>query len=267
MGNQLPSLPSLPSIFTRPKGAPPESAPSSYVEGRPYSNIERKWKKKSAPITVTPATTPTITPTPIAVTPITVTPTVTPAITPVRVSPEPKPEVELIDELLAYPFIALPTPAPTPVPIVPVPRQKLPRADPELERQVWGDDFSFTGLVCEAKVVHVYDGDTIRVTVRHNGEFQQWRARMVGYDSPEMKPRKTNPKRLEEKRAALAAQQALKEKIGDQVVTIHCGGWDKYGRLLITVFTRPTNENVNEWMMKAGHGYAYNGGTKHSPFD
>jgi endonuclease YncB( thermonuclease family) len=205
----------------------------------------------------------------------------------------PKPEYDILDDLLAYPAIAMPVaqmPAQlTPAQLAPAqlkPAQLAPAqlthaqvaqqvkilcdkksaADPELEQQIWGADFSYKDLVCEAKVVDVYDGDTIRVTFLHNGEFQQWKSRMMGYDSPEMKPRKDNPNRYAEKRAALAAKQALETKIGNQVVIIHCGTLDKYGRLLITVFTKE-GENVNEWMLKAGHGYAYGGGTKHSPFE
>ena len=40
-----------------------------------------------------------------------------------------------------------------------------------------------------AKVVDVYDGDTITVSIINNCTIQKHKLRMLGYDSPEMKPR------------------------------------------------------------------------------
>jgi endonuclease YncB( thermonuclease family) len=143
--------------------------------------------------------------------------------------------------------------------------------DPELEAGAKGKDFTLEGRRFRAKVVEVYDGDTLRVKFRLHGKILQMKVRMAGYDSPEMKPLRSAPHREEEKKAAIAARDALFERIGDQMVYIHCGGFDKYGRLLATV-RKPCGFlglkdgfDINKWMIAEKHGVPYDGGTK-KPF-
>ena len=52
------------------------------------------------------------------------------------------------------------------------------------------EKFTYAGLLTKAKVVDVYDGDTITIVFYHNGQPIKDSFRMLGYDSPEMKPRK-----------------------------------------------------------------------------
>ena len=83
---------------------------------------------------------------------------------------------------------------------------------------------------------------------------------MLGYDSPEMKPRLNVENREQIKREAEAAKQALIRKTKDRNIILHCGKWDKYGRLLGTLYLN--YENINNCMIRSGYGYSYNGGTK-----
>ena len=55
--------------------------------------------------------------------------------------------------------------------------------------------FSLEGQYKLCKVVDVYDGDTIKVVFDLNGSLYRWTIRMIGYDSPEMKPLKIKPNR------------------------------------------------------------------------
>lgn len=131
-----------------------------------------------------------------------------------------------------------------------------------------GKDFSFAGRRFLAKIVDYYDGDTVRVVFLYGGQLVQYKARMAGYDSPEMKPLKSKPNREAEKAAAVAARVALIDKVGDALVYLECGEFDKYGRLLVTVYLRDgcdNGENVNAWMIAHGHGVPYDGGKK-TPF-
>jgi micrococcal nuclease len=123
-------------------------------------------------------------------------------------------------------------------------------------------DFSFNGRKFTAKVVQVYDGDTIRVKIIVDGEIQQYRVRMYGYDSPEMKPRLNVPDRAIQIKAAHVAKAALEQLIQqkDQLIQLHCGVFDKYGRILGNVFVGDLD--INEWMITNGHGIPYFGGTK-----
>ena len=126
--------------------------------------------------------------------------------------------------------------------------------------------FSLKGHKYIAKVVNVYDGDTITVLIRYRMKTHKFRVRMYGYDSPEMKPRQDDPNRYKIKEAALKAKMKLLEKIDNKIVELDCGGFDKYGRLLGTVYLRDncckSSININQWMINNNYGYRYNGGKK-----
>ena len=48
-----------------------------------------------------------------------------------------------------------------------------------------------------------------------------------------------------------------------QLVYLKCGKFDKYGRLLGTIFLNEHDTvSVNELMVNNGYGYEYHGGTK-----
>ena len=111
-----------------------------------------------------------------------------------------------------------------------------------------------------AKVVDVYDGDTITITILNNCSIQKHKLRMLGYDSPEMKPRLNIPNRAEEIKKANEAKFFLSELILNKLVLADITGFDKYGRLLGTIIFN--NININNVMLEKGHGYEYYGGTK-----
>ena len=73
-----------------------------------------------------------------------------------------------------------------------------------------------------------------------------------GYDSPEMKPPKTNPNRDKE-RDALMTQCTTH-------IFIKIAGFDKYGRLLAEAFNGKIH--INKWMIQHCYGYSYEGGKK-----
>lgn len=124
------------------------------------------------------------------------------------------------------------------------------------------DLFSLKGNVYPCRIVSVYDGDTCTALFKMENQFVKFKVRMLGYDSPEMKPRLNLLNRDQIKREAEEAKQALISKTKDRHVKIECGDWDKYGRLLGTLYTNETNININEWMINGGYGYPYDGGKK-----
>lgn len=140
--------------------------------------------------------------------------------------------------------------------------------DAELYRATRGADFTFAGIVTLAKVVDVYDGDTIRFTFRYRGELIQYRVRMLGYDSPEMKPPRAHAERDAVVAAAHKARDALSELILGKVILAALGDFDKYGRVLATLYLADrvaalgSAVCVNDWMVRQGHGVPYAGGTK-----
>lgn len=128
--------------------------------------------------------------------------------------------------------------------------------------------FSFNGLITYAKAVDFYDGDTFNIIVSHYDSLYHFKARMFGYDSPEMKPSRSLENREEIKKNAITAKNRLAELLGaKEYFKVQCHEFDKYGRLLVTVMRDDSmlhdfENSVNAQMIKEGHGYAYNGGTK-----
>lgn len=162
--------------------------------------------------------------------------------------------------------------------------------------------YSLEGKKLMGKVVSVYDGDTFTVNIYQPEQESlfQYNTRCVGYDSPEIKPSKNieNRELLIEKAYKARNLMAewltnipfyskmnnLEEKISknklikqieeqsEHILEFECQGWDKYGRLLVSI---PFTENMyweEQWgdkpkticeaMIKSGYGKSYNGGTK-----
>lgn len=120
--------------------------------------------------------------------------------------------------------------------------------------------FSLKGNRYPSRIVSVYDGDTCTALFKMDKSFVKFKVRMLGYDSPEMKPRINLPDREEIKKNAVLAKEALISKTKDKKIILECGHWDKYGRLLGTLYDGELN--INEWMIESGNGYRYDGGKK-----
>lgn len=110
-----------------------------------------------------------------------------------------------------------------------------------------------------AKVVDVYDGDTLKVLLNFRGNIDKWIIRMNGYDSPEMKPLKSKFDREREIQLAVIARDKLREKTRG-IIYIKIVGFDKYGRLLSEVYNEGCH--INKWMIDNDYGYSYHGGKK-----
>ena len=115
--------------------------------------------------------------------------------------------------------------------------------------------FSLKDMILDAKVASVYDGDTITVVFKLFDSYYKWNCRLDGIDTPEIKT-----KNMDEKARAIQARDYLRGIILNKVVSITCGDFDKYGRLLVKVFYN--NENMNDKMIHLGYAKHYYGGTK-----
>ena len=121
------------------------------------------------------------------------------------------------------------------------------------------------------KVIKVYDGDTIWVSIFLNKQLVKFKCRMLGYDSPELKPLLKIKNRHEIIAKAIAAKNYLESLVYDKIVDIKFSGFDKYGRALSTLYIKDPDSNkilcpnkleVNTLMVRKGHGYSYMGGAK-----
>jgi micrococcal nuclease len=115
----------------------------------------------------------------------------------------------------------------------------------------------FSGQKVKAFIYDCYDGDTCKAVVTIPGTNLKVRVtcRMDGYDTPEIRTRDLN-----EKRMGLWARDQLREKILEKDVLLICRGTDKYGRLLTVI--ELDDEDVNQYMLDNNLGHPYGGGTK-----
>lgn len=116
--------------------------------------------------------------------------------------------------------------------------------------------FSLNGKHFDAKIVYIYDGDTMHCVFKVFGEYYRWNCRIWGVDTPEIRTKNEG-----EKKKGIEVRDILRNKLQDKILTIKCYDFDKYGRLLIDVYIE--NETLlSQWLIKNNYGYTYNGGTK-----
>lgn len=122
---------------------------------------------------------------------------------------------------------------------------------------------TFNGDEFTAKIVYIYDGDTMHVVFNALGDYYRWNCRVMGVDTPEIRT-----KNLKEKEMGYKVRDILKNYFLNQIVTIKCYKFDKYGRLLIDVFLPehvPNDKNsamLSNWLIDNEYAYPYGGGTK-----
>tara|TARA_Y100000389_G_C17471074_1_gene530979 strand:+ start:9188 stop:9622 length:435 start_codon:yes stop_codon:yes gene_type:complete len=118
-------------------------------------------------------------------------------------------------------------------------------------------EFSLKGTTKEAKIVSVYDGDSCKVVFPLQEKLYKWTCRLAGIDTPELRTRNKL-----EKAHGLLVRDKLREKILNKVVTLKCFEFDKYGRLLISIYCDDDKLSVNQWLIDNDYALKYDGGTK-----
>ena len=108
--------------------------------------------------------------------------------------------------------------------------------------------------VISARLADVYDGDTFTALIVVEGVAYRRRCRCIGYDAPEMRGKNAD------KPAAIAARDYLANLIPAGVFDLELCGTEKYGRLLVNI--KVNEESLKDHMVRMGHGYYYDGGTK-----
>ena len=124
-------------------------------------------------------------------------------------------------------------------------------------------DFTFKGKKCYAKVVDLYDGDTGRIVFRDNFQMKQYKFRMYGVDTPEIKPLLSLKNRDKEIKKAKLAKTFVSDLILNKVVWVEMLDFDKYGRLLVKIYQNYwTKQSIAELLIEKKLGCSYYGGTK-----
>ena len=131
--------------------------------------------------------------------------------------------------------------------------------------------FTFEDEVKLAKCVNVYDGDTIQLVFPVQGTLYRWSCRLSGVDTPELRTRNK-----QEKMYGYQVRDALREKLSNKMVMVHCGEFDKYGRLLGQIYLKDDYEkqkgggdsddlqknSINQWLIDNNYAFPYDGGSK-----
>ena len=124
--------------------------------------------------------------------------------------------------------------------------------------------FSFqTNGKVPCKVLNVYDGDTIDIAMKHDGNVSAFKVRLAGIDTPELKPGKDVANRQNIIESGISAKDFLQNMVFNKILPIEIIGQEKYGRLLGKLYIdRGTNVSVNDILVLSGHAKVYDGGKK-----
>lgn len=109
-----------------------------------------------------------------------------------------------------------------------------------------------------AKVVKVYDGDTITIACKYpkrSKNLYRFPVRLAGIDAPEM-----NDISLVERIKANNSKYRLHNLIFNETVRLDNIRIEKYGRLLADVYLYDIH--VNSWLLENHYAVPYNGGAK-----
>ena len=89
------------------------------------------------------------------------------------------------------------------------------------------EEYTLEGIKKTGKVIKVYDGDTLWVAIDIHLKIYKFKVRMLGYDSPEMKPRLNLPKREEEIVAAKKAKKYIEDLVLNKKILVEFFKYDK----------------------------------------
>lgn len=150
--------------------------------------------------------------------------------------------------------------------------------DLEIFKQYGGSTpaFSLNDKKTWARVVSIYDGDTLTAVIPVLGSFFKFKIRLQGIDTCEMKSATEFAKDM-----ALKARNRLVEVITGTstpfktkkdiekyldsnvcLVWLHCLEMDKYGRVLANVYRTQDEMSINQLLLDEKLAYSYNGDTK-----
>ena len=125
----------------------------------------------------------------------------------------------------------------------------------------WDNTSPFIPNIKKAKVIKVYDGDTITIASKvhiFSRKYYRFSVRLARIDCPELRTKDIN-----EKAYAVKAKESVERLILNKYVNLKVIKTDKYGRLLGELFKDESDLiSVNNMMISEGHGYVYDGGTK-----
>lgn len=134
---------------------------------------------------------------------------------------------------------------------------------------------------CVAKIIDIYDADTVTCAFELEGNIVRMSVRITGLDTPEIRPKRSNPLRLLESRAARRSRDAvvamctgipvrgrqtrrsIRAILGasEKLVRLEPYGFDKYGRILGDIRLED-GISLRDRLLSEGWARIYGGGTR-----
>ena len=127
-----------------------------------------------------------------------------------------------------------------------------------LQNITYKETEAFIPQIRFAKVIKVYDGDTITVAAKlpfETSPVYRFSVRLRSIDSPEIKSQSQKECEL-----AIVARDALHNLIFGKIIELRHNGKEKYGRLLADLYVNDLH--INKWMVDKGYAVMYDGGKK-----
>lgn len=133
--------------------------------------------------------------------------------------------------------------------------------------------FSLNGYKTLARVVDVYDGDTLKIVFKFKDTFYKFDARLINIDACEIRNTNTELKNKAIEARDFVVSLLLKQKHDTYsnisqlfennvvIVTVFCYDFDKYGRILVDIFTQDS-ENIKDLLIEHKLAHYYDGGKK-----
>lgn len=139
--------------------------------------------------------------------------------------------------------------------------------------------FSLNGLCTYARVVNVYDGDTITCVIKVFDNWFKFNVRLNGIDTCELHSTDTKLKALaiKAKKRLISLITEITESESSNfdkgyfenhvvLVWLECQDFDKYGRLLANIYKNQKDKiSFSDILIQEKFGYKYDGGTKIMP--
>src|SRR3990172_2541044 len=123
------------------------------------------------------------------------------------------------------------------------------------------DFFHLNGYAAWAKIASTDDGDTSTLIFFLNGKPVKFRCRLADIDCAEKKSK--DPAEVRHAEKAMEEFKYLASRSTDGLVYAKFHRFDKYGRLLVSLYNSPDDPySFNDIMVGGGLAYEYNGGTR-----
>lgn len=142
-------------------------------------------------------------------------------------------------------------------------------------------EFSLKGEKQYARVVDIYDGDTLSVVIRlfDQSSFFKFQARLQGIDTCELKSASARNKELARKARFKIietlcpnnplltidiSKNDIKSYLSKNIIVVwvECFSFDKFGRLLIDIFPTKDSQSLSDMLLSCRLAYPYHGETK-----